>query len=135
MTRDRGVTMAAGIKLKQLPGLYAIARLEVGDGIPDWADGPGFVSISRTEDELSVTCLRDRIPGNVRHDGDWVAFKFEGPFAFGETGIVLSVIRPLSENGLGIFVVSTFDGDHLLVKAADRAAAIRLLGEAGHRLV
>jgi len=43
--------------------------------------------------------------------------------------------RPLSENGLGIFVVSSFDGDHLLVKATDGAAAIRLLREAGHTLL
>jgi len=127
--------MAARIRLKQLPGPYAISRLEAGDGIPDWADGAGFVSISRTQDELSITCLQERVPAAVRQDNDWVAFKFEGPFAFGETGIVLSVIRPLSENGLGIFVVSSFDGDHLLVKATDGAAAIRLLREAGHTLL
>ncbi|RUU55354.1 ACT domain-containing protein [Mesorhizobium sp. M2C.T.Ca.TU.002.02.1.1] len=135
MTANRSATKPAGIRLKQLPGLYAISRLEAGHGIPDWADGPGFVSIARTEDELSITCLQGRVPDSVRQDSDWVAFKFEGPFAFGETGIVLSVIRPLSENGLGVFVVSTFDGDHLLVKAADGAAAIRLLGEAGHTLL
>lgn len=135
MTGNRNVAMAAGIRLKQLHGLYAISRLEAGHGIPDWADGPGFLSIARTEDELSIACLQERVPAAVRQDRDWVAFKFEGPFAFGETGIVLSVIRPLSENGLGIFVVSTFDGDHLLVKAADGAAAIRLLGEAGHTLL
>ncbi|TPJ75067.1 ACT domain-containing protein [Mesorhizobium sp. B2-7-1] len=127
--------MAARIRLKQLPGVYAISRLEAGDGIPAWADGPGFVSISRTENELSIACLQERVPAAVRQDNDWVAFKFEGPFAFGETGIVLSVVRPLSENGLGVFVVSTFDGDHLLVKASDRAAAIRLLGAAGHTLL
>ncbi|UCI24373.1 ACT domain-containing protein [Mesorhizobium sp. B2-8-5] len=127
--------MAARIRLKQLPGLHAIARLEAGEGIPDWADGPGFVSISRTDDELSIACLQERVPAAVRQDNDWVAFKFEGPFAFGETGIVLSVIRPLSENALGIFVVSIFDGDHLLVKASDEAAAIRLLGEAGHTVL
>ncbi|MET2827094.1 ACT domain-containing protein [Mesorhizobium shangrilense] len=126
--------MAATIRLKQLPGLYAISRLEAADSIPGWADGPGFVSITRTEDELSIVCPQDRVPDTVKQDGDWVAFKFDGPFAFGETGIVLSVIRPLSENGLGIFVVSTFDGDHLLVKAADQIAAIRFLGEAGHIL-
>jgi len=127
--------MTARIRLKQLPRLYAISRLEPGDAIPGWADGPGFVSITRTDDELSIVCLQDRVPDAIRQDGDWVAFKFEGPFAFDETGIVLSAIRPLSENGLGIFVVSTFDGDHLLVKATDQAAARRLLVEAGHTLL
>ncbi|TIN27343.1 MAG: ACT domain-containing protein [Mesorhizobium sp.] len=127
--------MAAKVRLKQLSGPYAVSRLEAGAAIPGWADGPGFVSITRTDDELSIVCLQDRVPDSVRHDGDWVAFKLQGPFAFDETGIVLSVIRPLSENALGIFVVSTFDGDHLLVKATDQAAARRFLVEAGHTLL
>ncbi|TPL93265.1 ACT domain-containing protein [Mesorhizobium sp. B2-3-11] len=127
--------MTARIKLKQLTGLHAISRLQADDGIPAWADGPGFVSITRTDDELSITCLQDRVPDAVKHDRDWVAFKLQGPFAFDETGIVLSVIKPLSENGLGIFLVSTFDGDHLLVKAADEPAARGFLREAGHTLL
>jgi len=91
--------MAARVKLRQLPGSYAISRLGAGDGIPGWADGPGFVSMTRTDDELSITCLQDRVPGTVKHDGDWVAFKLQGPcfphqaefhgrvFAMGSSGI------------------------------------------------
>ena len=125
--------MPPSITLRPLAGRYAIARLEPTAAIPAWADGEGFVSIGRTAEELSVVCLAERVPGMVRHDGDWVCFKFEGPFAFDETGIALAVIRPLSETGIGIFLVSTFDTDHLLVKAAHADAARRLLIEAGHR--
>jgi len=128
-------TMAVRVRLKPLSGRYAVSRLEAKESIPGWADGPGFVSITRTEDELSITCLQGRVPGTVKHDGDWVALKLQGPFAFDETGIVLSVIKPLSENELGIFLVSTFDGDHLLVKAKDEAAARGLLVAAGHTLL
>lgn len=120
------------LKLKKLTGTYAIARIEPNAFIPQWADGAGFVSISRTEDELSIVCLQDRIPALVKHDGNWTCYKFQGPFAFGETGVVLSVIKPLSENGIGIFVVSTFDGDHLLVKSADAETSELLLTAAGH---
>jgi hypothetical protein len=45
------------------------------------------------------------------------------------------VIRPLSENGIGIFVVSTFDGDHLLVSQADSERAVALLAGAGHTVL
>lgn len=103
--------------------------------MPAWADGSGFVSISRGEDELSVVCLEDRVPDDIRTDGGWSAFKLEGPFAFSETGILLSVIEPLSANGIGIFAVSTFDTDYLLVKTADLTKARKLLGTAGHSLV
>ena len=127
--------MAVRVRLKPLSGRYAVSRLEAKASIPGWADGPGFVSITRTEDELSVVCLQDRVPDGVKHDRDWVALKLQGPFAFDETGIVLSVIKPLSENELGIFLVSTFDGDHLLVKAKDEAKARGLLVAAGHTLL
>lgn len=127
--------MAPRIKLKILDGSYGIARLPASEAIPAWADGDGFVSITRTDDELSIVCLIDRIPQDVRVDPGWSCFKFQGPFAFDETGIVLSVISPLSTNGIGIFVVSTFDGDHLLVKSNDLEKTADLLANAGHSLL
>ncbi|MGX1787500.1 ACT domain-containing protein [Bosea sp. NPDC055332] len=127
--------MASRVTLKALDGAYGVARLASSDPIPGWADGAGFVSISRSDDELSVVCREDRVPHDVRMDGGWSCLKLQGPFAFDETGIVLSVIAPLSSNGIGIFIVSTFDGDHLLVKATDFEKTCTLLAEAGHRLI
>ncbi|EUB97416.1 hypothetical protein PMI07_000992 [Rhizobium sp. CF080] len=127
--------MAPHITLRELAGSYAIARLGAADPVPAWADGDGFVSISRSGDELSITCREERVPSDIKQDGGWTCYKFQGPFAFDETGIVLSVIRPLSENGIGIFVVSTFDGDHLLIKTADKPKSRELLQAAGHALL
>jgi hypothetical protein len=126
--------MASHVKLQLLSGAYGVARLCSSNPIPAWADGGGFVSISRTDDELSIVCLQDRIPQDVQLDGGWSCFKFQGPFAFDETGIVLSVIEPLSSNGIGVFVVSTFDGDHMLLKSTDLDKARGLLANAGHSL-
>lgn len=123
------------ITLQPLPGRYAVARLPPDSPFPPWADGPGFVTLSRSPQELSITCLDARVPEGVQADRGWTALRFVGPFAFGETGIVLSVIRPLSEHGVGIFVVSTFDGDHLLVQETDRVRAWALLTDAGHILL
>ncbi|MGB3500543.1 MAG: ACT domain-containing protein [Mesorhizobium sp.] len=129
--------MKAGpfITLRALDGEYAIARLEADAAIPGWADGPGFVSISRSDEELSVVCLAARVPADIRHDAGWSCLKFHGPFAFDETGIALAVIRPLSDAGIGIFFVSTFDTDYLLLKAENMSRAKALLTQAGHKLV
>ncbi len=127
--------MAVQVKLKQLEGVYAIAQVSSDSAIPEWADGDGFVSISRTDDELSVVCLEKRVPSGVTIDAGWSCFKFIGPFAFGESGVILAVIRPLSESGMGVFVVATFDGDVLLLKNVDVNPAKKLLLEAGHRFV
>ncbi len=136
MTKRLGqpASISVTLTLKQLAGDYCIARLKNDAPIPGWADGSGFVSISRTEDELSIVCLRDRVPHGTQLDAGWTAFKFVGPFAFDQTGIVLSVVQPLSANSIGVFVVSTFDGDHLLLKNGDLDRAGIILRGAGHRL-
>ncbi|AIF48101.1 ACT domain-containing protein [Dyella japonica] len=123
------------VRLELLEGNYSVSRLDGSDAVPAWADGAGFVSISRHGDELSIVCLQERVPPGVRSDPGWRCIKFLGPFAFDETGIVLSVIQPLSEGGLGVFVVSTFDGDCLLLKKDCLDRACVLLQEAGHRIV
>jgi hypothetical protein len=122
------------ITLEQATGEYAVSRLPAEAPIPPWADGPGFVTISRSPFELSVVCLASRVPAGMTTEAGWTCLRFVGPFAFGATGIILSVVRPLSEGGLGVFVVSTFDGDHILIKSSDLADALRLLGQAGHIL-
>ncbi|WP_372057004.1 ACT domain-containing protein [Tistrella mobilis] len=122
------------ITLLPLSGTYAVARLDPLAPIPGWADGPGFVSISRTADELSVVCLAGRVPDDVRADRAWSCFKFQGPFAFDETGIAAAVLQPLAADGIGIFLVSTFDTDYLLVQVADRERVIAALRAAGHRI-
>lgn len=126
--------MPPRIALRRLAGDYAVCRLDATAAIPPWADGPGFVSISRSEAELSVVCLAARVPAPIRQDGPWTCFAVPGPFAFDESGIVLALVAPLSQAGIGVFVVSTFDGDHLLVKHSDAAQAVQQLQAAGHRI-
>lgn len=127
--------MPAKVNLKRLSGTYAVSRLDATASMPGWADGEGFVSISRSSDELSITCRAERVPSEVKQDAGWACYQLVGPFAFDETGIVSSVIGPLSEAAIGIFVVSTFDGDHLLLKQADVARAEEILAGAGHSLL
>jgi hypothetical protein len=124
----------ARITLRPLLGHYAVSRLAPDAALPAWADGPGLVSITRTDDEVSVVCPAERTPADIKQDAGWIAYKFVGPFAFDETGIVSSVIGPLSAAGIGIFVISTFDGDHLLIKDKDRMRAEPVMLATGHIL-
>lgn len=120
------------VTLRVLPGQYAISRLAPDSVIPDWADGPGFVSIGRTAEELSILCAADRVPLGIRSDSGWHGFQFVGPFAFDETGIAAAVLQPLAAAGIGIFLVSTFDTDYLFVKIDQAARAAKALTAAGH---
>jgi len=122
------------LKFRWLTGAYAIVRLAPDAVVPDWATKGEFTSITRTGDELSVVCRADNLPRNVESPQHWMCLKLEGPFPFSQTGVLLSLIEPLSQKDIPIFAISTYDTDYVLIPE-EFARAIDMLREAGHELV
>jgi uncharacterized protein len=90
-------------------------------------------TLTIAETELSLVCRSDSVPaGAIKVEDGWRAFRFEGPFDFALTGILSSVAVPLAQAGIGIFALSTFDTDYVLVKAAQLEVAITALRDVGH---
>ena len=118
-----------------LPGQYALVRFPPDAPVPQWAFAPGgFASVTRNADELSIVCLAALAPAGVRSDGGWCCLKLQGPFAFDQVGILSSFAVPLAQASVGIFAISTFDTDYILVKESQRELAIRALVSAGHTI-
>ena len=67
------------------------------------------------------------MPSEVAAERDWRAFEVEGPLDFALTGVLAGLATPLAEAGIGIFVLSTYDTDYLLVRAADLQQAQAVL--------
>jgi uncharacterized protein len=126
--------MSEKLRFSQLPGRYAIVRLPPDSAIPVWAMKGDLTSITRTAEELSIVCPAENLPVDVQSPLRWVCLKLEGPFPFSQTGVLLSFIRPLSENELPIFAISTFDTDYVLIMETHSARAIKILRESGHNL-
>ena len=95
----------------------------------------GFCSITRTADEVSIVCAENVVPTEIEAARGWVCLKLEGPFAFSETGILSSFLAPLAESGIGIFAISTFDTDYVLIETKLWERAAEVLGAAGHQRV
>ena len=123
------------MKLRELPQRYVIVRLEADSDLPDWAEGLGFLSITRTEEELSIICREGLAPKDVRYHGPWVCFQLLGPFDLALTGIGIRLVRPVSDAGIGFLFVTTFDTDYLLVKSSERREAIAALEAEGLSVV
>jgi uncharacterized protein len=123
------------LKFRRLPGPYAIVRLAPDAAVPDWATKGNFTSVSRTADELSIVCPAENIPNSVDPGRRWSCLKLEGPFPFSQTGVLLSFIEPLSNNGIPIFAISTYDTDYVLVQEEFAGVTRQALGNAGHELV
>jgi len=118
-----------------VPGRYAVAQLAADEPLPAWAGAPAtFLSITRTPEELSIVCPEKLLPEAVRAERGWALLRLHGPFPFSEVGVLASFAAPLAAAGIGIFTVSTFDTDYLLVAAPQLGAACDVLLAEGHLL-
>lgn len=116
--------------LTLLPGALSICRLPAGSGIP--AATRGLWSVTSSATEVTVVCAAGAEPPGAMVDGPWRAVELEGPMPFTLTGILVGVLGPLAEAGVGIFAVSTFDTDFVLVKSADADTAMAALAKSGY---
>jgi hypothetical protein len=122
----------SGLNLQVLAHRLAVCRLDGEAPMPDWVLRDGFVSITRTAEELSVVCREVHVPDGIRAERGWRAFRVVGVLDFSQTGILARLASPLAAAGISLFVLSTFDTDYLLVKEHDLSRAIAVLVVAGH---
>lgn len=94
-----------------------------------------YVFLSKTDEELSLVCETSDTPPNVlaREDG-WRAFRIEGTLDFSLVGILASITTLLADAGIGIFAISTFNTDYILVKAENLNPALQVLAQNGYRV-
>jgi hypothetical protein len=58
-----------------------------------------------------------------------------GPLPFDLVGVIASLTGPLAASGIGVFVVSTYDTDLVLVKEHDLDGAVDALRAASHQVL
>lgn len=118
------------MKLEVLPQVFSVCKVadyeEVDLGAP-------FVFAGSTDAEKSLVCPLERVPENVtaRDDG-WRAFRVAGQLDFSLVGILASLSRTLADAGIGLFALSTFDTDYILIKEENFSKALATLRAAGH---
>jgi hypothetical protein len=123
------------LPLELLADTLAICRLDAGAPLPEWVErSSGFLTISRTAEELSITALQRAVPADLPREGDYRAIRVRGPLPLNLIGILAAIADPLAEAGLGIFAISTYDTDYVLVKARDLDTAVGALERAGHQI-
>lgn len=115
------------------PGEYCVVGLDASAQAPVDLLSDAFVSVTRTRNEVSIVCPRSVAPQG-RLEGGWRLLSVRGPLGFTMTGIIAAVSSELAAAGVPIFVLSTFDTDHVLVQEADLDRAIRALREGGHEV-
>jgi uncharacterized protein len=123
------------LTLRRRPGEYAVSRLPAGTPVPPSVWGDGLVSVVTTRDEVSVVCPAHRVPEGATIEPGWLAYTVDGPLDLALTGIVAELAGALAKVFVPVFVVSSYDTDHLLVRMLDGPAAERSWLAAGHAIL
>lgn len=128
MTKAKSSSLELTLTL--LPERFTICRLPSTSPLPAWvfAEDVPLWSLTRTPDEIAVVCVEGGVPPSVtvREDG-WRAFRVKGPLPFDTVGIISGLTAPLAQARVPVFVLSTFDTDHVLVRGRDLERAIAAL--------
>jgi uncharacterized protein len=121
------------ITVAVLKGGFAVSRLDPGCAIPRWATG-SFVSITCTNEEMSIVCPEDNVPDGVETERGWRGIAVAGRLDFSLVGILASLLGPLALAGIPVFVMSTYNTDYLFVKQGRLDQALEVLRKAGHEI-
>ena len=91
-----------------------------------------FYFIGKTDEELSLVCRTEDTPQETieREDG-WRGFRVQGVLDFSLIGILSKISGILAENNIGIFAVSTYNTDYILVKEESFDRALEALASEG----
>lgn len=96
----------------------------------------GFFFLGKTDEEISLVCLTSDVPQHTtQRDDGWKGFRIQGVLDFSLIGILSKLSGILAENKIGIFAVSTYNTDYILVKREDFDRAVNVLSDAGYVLV
>jgi hypothetical protein len=95
-----------------------------------------FYFVGKTDEELSLVCKTGDTPQNTTHrDDGWRGFRIEGMLDFSLIGVLSKLSTILADNNIGIFAVSTYNTDYILVKSENYDRALDVLVEKGYTIV
>lgn len=121
------------MELKKLP--YELTVCKVAS-LADVDLDSEFFFLGKTDEELSLVCRTEDVPAvTVERDDGWKGFRIEGVLEFSMVGILSKLSGILAENEIGLFAVSTYNTDYILVKEANFAKALEVLAAEGYTIV
>ena len=95
-----------------------------------------FYFIGKTDEEISLVCKTEDTPKNtIERDDGWRGFRIQGVLDFSLIGILSKLSGILAEHKIGIFAVSTYNTDYILVKEENYERALSVLASEGYTVI
>jgi len=123
--------------MKKLSKKYAVIKLPPNAMIPLWIQSEMFVSITRTDEELSIM-LDEGLLGDHLEElqgaevfKGFAGLKIQGPLDFSLIGILAEISSTLAKESISIFAISTFDTDYIFLGEDKLSEAVKALEAVG----
>ncbi len=117
------------MKIERLETEFSVCQIK-----DPWDETYCFVE--KTDEEISLVCGVDAVPEDtVKREDGWKAFRIQGALDFSLTGILAKISDLMAENEIGIFAVSTYNTDYILVKKEKYDRAMEILHADGYHIV
>ena len=138
MKKFMGITLLYFLRgnnmdIKIIDGNFTVCKLS---SIAEINLNKDFCFVGKTDEEISLVCRTSDVPSNtIERDDDWRAFRIEGVLDFSLIGILSKISSVLANNKIGIFAISTYNTDYILVKADNLDSAITALRNNGYTVI
>lgn len=118
------------MELERLPYRLTVCKVASMDDIDLHDD---ILFIGKTDEELSLVCATEKTPAKTieREDG-WRGLRIRGTLDFSLVGILSKLSSILAQSGIGIFAISTYNTDYILVKEEAFGRALEALRAEGY---
>lgn len=121
------------MELKKIPYDLTVCKVAAASALDLTKD---FYFIGKTDEELSLVIPTEETPAETtERDDGWRAFRIQGVLDFSLIGILSKISGLLADAKIGIFAVSTYNTDYVLVKRENYEKALAVLADAGYQIV
>ncbi|MBP3233821.1 MAG: ACT domain-containing protein [Eubacterium sp.] len=121
------------MELKKMPYRLTVCKVADISAVDINAD---FYFIGKTDEEFSLVCRTEDTPSlTIERDDGWRGFRIQGILDFSLIGILSKLSGILAEHKIGIFAVSTYNTDYILVKEENFERALNVLTSEGYSVV
>jgi uncharacterized protein len=123
------------LKLQLLDDKFAISKMPQFAELPSVFAKGEMCFVMRTDEDLTIISPEFMAPDNGQQEIGYRCIHTSGQMPSNTTGILVSLLQPLTEAGISIFAVSTFNSDYIFLREEDLVKATQMLQHAGHEFV
>jgi uncharacterized protein len=123
------------LKLQLLDDKFAICKMPQFAELPSVFAKGEMCFVMRTDEDLTIISPEFMAPDNGQQEIGYRCIRIAEEIPSNATGVLISLVKPLTEAGISIYAISTFHSDYIFLLEEQLVNATHALQHAGHEFV